>query len=196
MPIITIDGNIGSGKSSILNYLHKKYKISIDLEPIEQWKNYLDNFYINKNNIFNFQLRVWLDRAWIQEKEEKVMILMERSPFFIKNVFCLSVFNNKLINDNEYNILMELYNKTDNIWNSNNFIYLRSDPNKCLERINIRGRENEKNITLDYLNQINDLHEKSYKYAVENKYNIHVIDIENKNVEEIGDLILLCIINK
>ena len=56
MPIITIDGNIGAGKSSILHYLHKKYKIPIDLEPIENWKIYLDNFYNNKNDIFNLSL--------------------------------------------------------------------------------------------------------------------------------------------
>ena len=85
MPIITIDGNIGSGKSTILNFLHKKYKLAIDLEPVEKWKVFLENIYNNKSNFFNFQLRVWLDRSWIQEKEDKILILMERSPFFIKN---------------------------------------------------------------------------------------------------------------
>ena len=41
MTIITIDGNIGSGKTSVLNYLHKYNKLSIDLEPIESWQQYL-----------------------------------------------------------------------------------------------------------------------------------------------------------
>jgi len=115
MPIITIDGNIGCGKSTILNYLHKKYKLAIDLEPVEKWKVFLENIYNNKTNFFNFQLRVWLDRSWIQEKEDKILILMERSPFFIKNTFISSSYKNKYINESEYNILMELYNKTDNL---------------------------------------------------------------------------------
>jgi deoxyadenosine/deoxycytidine kinase len=189
MPIITIDGNIGSGKSSVLYFLHKNYKIPIDLEPIENWKIYLDNFYNHKSDIFNFQLRVWLDRAWIQEKEEKVLLLMERSPYFIKNVFNKAAFENKLISDNEFNILKELYHKTDSIWNSNNYIYLRSNPEKCLERIDIRGRNNEKNITKEYLEQINNLHEIAYEEGVKNNLNILCIDIEEKTIEEIAKII-------
>jgi len=189
MTIITIDGNIGSGKSTILNYLHKNYKISIDLEPIEQWKPYLDNYYNDKNNVFNFQLRVWLDRAWIQEKEEKILILMERSPYFIKNIFNKYAYSNALINTNELNILNELYNKTDNIWSSNNYIYLKSDPQKCLDRINKRGRENEQNISLDYLQQLHDLHEITYQNAIINKFNILEIDIEDKDIQEIANII-------
>lgn len=189
MPIITIDGNIGAGKSSILHYLHKKYKIPIDLEPIENWKIYLDNFYNNKNDIFNFQLRVWLDRAWIQEKEEKVILFMERSPYFIKNVFNRSAYENKLISDNEFNILKELYNKTDSIWNSNSFIYLKSNPDKCLERIISRGRENEKNITKEYLDHIHNLHEFTYEEGLKNNLNIICIDIEEKTIEEISEII-------
>ena len=48
MTIYTIDGNIGSGKSSVLNYLHKYKNIQIDLEPIEKWKPFLDNIYLSK----------------------------------------------------------------------------------------------------------------------------------------------------
>ena len=38
MTIYTIDGNIGSGKTSILQYLHKYKNYQIDLEPVENWK--------------------------------------------------------------------------------------------------------------------------------------------------------------
>ena len=51
MGIITIDGNIGCGKSSILTYLHKTYKLPVDLEPVESWQSYLNNIYNNTNNI-------------------------------------------------------------------------------------------------------------------------------------------------
>ncbi len=185
MPIITIDGNIGSGKSTILNLIHQKYKISIDLEPIEQWKNYLEDLYVNKN-IFNFQLRVWLDRAWIQEKENKILLLMERSPFFIRNTFNQIAFDNNQITANELNILNELYSKTDNIWKANKYIYLKSDPEKCLNRIKKRGRKYEcSNIDLKYLNDIHILHEKALEKAINNKMDILVIDIEDKDIDEI-----------
>ena len=190
MPIVTVDGNIGSGKSTVLNYIHRNHKIPIDLEPIENWKSYLENFYNNKNSIFNLQLRVWLDRAWIQEKEEKVLLLMERSPFLIKKTFNVAAHMNDNLNDNEFQILNELYNKTDSIWNSNYYIYLRSNPNKCIERVKSRGRKCEENITLEYLQQLHNLHEINYKYAIENNYIIYMIDIEEKDTSEISELIL------
>ena len=190
MPIITIDGNIGSGKSTILNYLHCNYNIYIDLEPLDKWKSFLDNIYNNKNNYFNFQIRVWLDRSWIQEKDYNTNIIMERSPYFIRNTFNKYMYENKLISVQENNIINELYNKTDIIWNSNNYIYLKSSPEKCLERINSRGRENEKNITLEYLNEIHKYHENAYKKAIEKNMNIIHIDIENKSLEDISEIII------
>jgi deoxyadenosine/deoxycytidine kinase len=189
MPIITIDGNIGAGKTTILNYLHNNYNIFIDLEPVDKWKSYLDNIYIYKKNHFNLQLRVWLDRSWIQEKN-KTLMLMERSPFFIRNTFNTYLYNNNLISTHENIIINELYDKTDEIWKSNFYIYLRSNPNKCLERILKRGRENETNITIDYLNDIHNLHEETYKKALELNMNILIIDIENKTLEEISSIIL------
>jgi deoxyadenosine/deoxycytidine kinase len=190
MTIYTIDGNIGCGKTSVLNYLHKYKNIQIDLEPIEKWKPFLDNIYLSKTGYFNFQIKVWLDRAWIQEKDNKSIILMERSPFFIRNTFNKNDFNNNNINEDEYNVLNEMYNKTDTIWKSNLYIYLHSSPNKCLERINYRGRNNELNITLDYLTEIHNLHEETYKKALENNLNIIIININNKTIQEIAEEIL------
>ena len=194
MTIYTIDGNIGCGKTSVLNYLHKYKNIQIDLEPIEKWKPFLDNIYLSKTGYFNFQIKVWLDRAWIQDKDNKSIILMERSPFFIRNTFNKNDYNNNNINDDEYKVLNEMYDKTDTIWESNLYIYLRSSPLKCLERINYRGRYNEMNITLDHLKNIHDLHEETYKYGLENNLNIIVIDVNNKTIHEIAEEILSFII--
>jgi deoxyadenosine/deoxycytidine kinase len=190
MTIYTIDGNIGCGKTSVLNYLHKYKNIQIDLEPIEKWKPFLDNIYLSKIGYFNFQIKVWLDRAWIQDKDNKSIILMERSPFFIRNTFNKNDYNNNNINEDEYKVLNEMYDKTDTIWKSNLYIYLRSSPLKCLERINYRGRYNEMNITLDYIKNIHNLHEETYKNGLENNLNIVVIDVNNKTIHEIADEIL------
>lgn len=189
MTIYTIDGNIGSGKTSILNYLHKYKHIQIDLEPIDKWKSFLDNIYISKTGYFNFQIKVWLDRAWIQEKDNKSIIFMERSPYFIRNTFNKYDFNNNNINEDEFNVINEMYSKTDKIWNSNYYIYLRSNPIKCLERIKIRGRENELNIDINYITAIHNLHEEAFK-KIDKNSKVLVIDIETKSIEEIAEEIL------
>jgi deoxyadenosine/deoxycytidine kinase len=185
MVIYTIDGNIGCGKTTILNYLHKHKNIQIDLEPVDKWKPFLDNVYINKTGYFNLQIKVWLDRAWIQDKETNSIIFMERSPYFIRNTFNKNDFINNHINEDEYNVINEMYQKTDKIWKSNFYIYLRSSPKKCLERIKARGRDNETNIDEDYLISIHDLHEEAYLQLLETNKNVILIDIENKTIEEI-----------
>jgi deoxyadenosine/deoxycytidine kinase len=185
MVIYTIDGNIGCGKTTILNYLHKHKNIQIDLEPIDKWKPFLDNVYLNKTGYFNMQIKVWLDRAWIQDKETNSIIFMERSPYFIRNTFNKNDFINNNINEDEYNVINEMYQMTDKIWKSNFYIYLRSSPKKCLERIKLRSRDNEININENYLMSIHDLHEEAYLQLLETNKNVILIDIENKTIEEI-----------
>ena len=188
--IITIDGNIGSGKTTVLNYLHKYRNYQIVIEPIERWSSYLDDIYLHNKCYFNMQIRVWLDRAWIQEKDNSSIIFMERSPFFIRNTFNMNDYLNNNINQDEYNVINEMYNKTDNIWKSNYYIYLRSSPEKCLEHILERKRQNEINIKLDYIKNIHNLHEETYIKAVENNMNIIVIDVDDKTIPEIVDEII------
>lgn len=186
MVIITINGNIGSGKTSILNYLHRYYKLSIDLEPIDKWTPYLNDFYNDNSGVFKFQVRVWLDRCWIQEKTDKSLIIMERSPYFNRNIFVESINQKKLISENEYNILNDLYDKTDSIWSCNTYIYLRSNPNDCITRIKKRGRECEKNIEDEYVKSLHELHEITYQKALNNNLNVICIDIEGKTVAQIA----------
>jgi len=190
MTIITIDGNIGAGKTTILNYIHANHNIYIDLEPIDKWKPFLDDIYTNKKKFFNFQIRVWLDRSWIQEKDNNSILIMERSPFFIRNTFNKFMIDNHLLNTQESNIMKELYDKSAIIWESNYYIYIRSSPIKCLQRILERGRENELNIDLNYLNDIHNLHEATYLQAINENRNIICIDIENKEIEDIANEIL------
>ncbi len=193
MTIYTIDGNIGCGKTSVLNYLHKYKNIQVDLEPVDKWKPFLDNIYLSNTGYFNFQIKVWLDRAWIQEKDNKSIIFMERSPFFIRNTFNKNDYINNNINEDEYNVINEMYQKTDKIWKSNFYIYLRSSPVKCLERIKLRGRENEMDIDIDYITSIHNLHEEAYIKLLETTNNVILIDVDDKTIEEIVKEILTII---
>ena len=190
MPIITVDGNIGSGKSSILNYLHKYHKISIDLEPVESWNTYLSKQYDDKQDIFKFQVRIWLDRCWVQEKSGKTVILMERSPLFIKETFIETAAILEHITQTEHNMLLDLHKKTDSLWYCNTYIYLRSTPENCMKRIKKRNRTCEKNVTMEYLQLLHDKHEETYRKAVDAKMNIIYVDVDNKSIADIANEIL------
>jgi len=115
---------------------------------------------------------------------------MERSPYFIRHTFNHYMIENNLLNLQEGNIMNELYDKTDIIWKSNYYIYIRSSPSKCLQRIQERGRNNEKDIDIDYLTDIHNFHENTYQKALEEGRNIICIDIENKEIEDIANEIV------
>ena len=189
MTIITIDGNIGCGKTSILNYLHRTYKLPIDIEPIDSWNNNLIQFYENNKDVFNFQLRIWLDRCWVQEKSDST-VFMERSPYFIKNTFIELAYKDKLLSDEEYNILIDLHRKTDNIWDKNIYIYLQSNPENCFKQIKRRNRSYEKYITQEYINKLHNYHEENYNTALKKNMNIILINVEGKSISKIAEEII------
>lgn len=194
MPIITIDGNIGCGKTSVLNYLHKYYKIPVDLEPVDNWEKHLNDMYDDREGVFKFQVRVWLDRCWVQEKSEKSIILMERSPHFIKNVFIKSAKDLKMISEKEQEVLLALHNNTDRMWSPNSYIYLRSKPDNCCKKIKKRNRPSEKNITPEYIKILHDIHEETFeKYdsaTSPNNAKLTCIDVDGKTVVEVANEIL------
>jgi deoxyadenosine/deoxycytidine kinase len=53
-------------------------------------------------------------------------------------------------------------------------IYLRSTPTICADRIKIRNREEEKNITLQYLQELHSAHE----LWLMNKPNVLILDCD------------------
>lgn len=187
MTIITIDGNIGAGKTTILTQLHKSHKFMIDLEPIESWQPYLKNIYENDSGYFKFQIKVWNDRAWIQDKTDNI-ILMERSPTFTKNTFVKHLYSSKKLTDEEYDILNNLYNKTDNLWTPDKYIYIRVSPETSFQRIQQRARESEEYISFHYINKLHEYHEKTYQYLKNQGYDVIMIDGEKSTIDIIDEI--------
>lgn len=185
MPIFTIDGNIGCGKSSVLEYLHTHYHYPIDLEPVVRWAPFLSEMYRRNQGAFNFQVRIWLDRCWIQEKTTS-HILMERSPYFQANVFV--ALNRELgrITPEEHGILAEMYEKAFSMWSPQGMIYLRSRPEACGVRIRQRARLAEDRISPDYLRRLHELHEYAYYYGIRQGVPIICIDVEGKTIPQIS----------
>jgi deoxyadenosine/deoxycytidine kinase len=196
MPIITIDGNIGSGKTSILKYLQSNYGQIIDLEPVEQWKPYLDDIYLNDKNHFNFQKKVWEDRALIQSKNNNI-IFVERSAKFTRETF-VEVYKNKFSTE-EFNVLNYLYQSSDSKYNKMIsepilYIYISVPTNICIDRIIERNRNNETNIDSKLINKLHIKHEECYKILLNQGYQILKID-GTKTIEEICNEILKYINN-
>lgn len=190
---VSIDGNIGAGKSTVLEYINKNLGIPIDLEAVDKWAPYLERVYKHGDGAFDLQVRVWLDRCFPKTTTPGA-ILVERSPLFQAGVFvAMNIKANKFTPD-QIAIINDMYSLSQ-IMKPDIYIYLRSDPETCAERINKRARESEDSISIDYLKQLHTLHEATYIEALVDKKRINVIDIEGKSVAAIAALVLQSISN-
>jgi|694.fasta_scaffold84419_4 deoxyadenosine/deoxycytidine kinase len=177
--IIVIDGNIGSGKTTVIRSL-KDIHPCIE-EAVDEWAPYLEQFYkdMNKNSLL-FQMKVLQHHM---KNRENTFKIVERSP-----VSCIHIFGQNLLDNNQLsNLDMKLMidmNK-DFGWYPKNIIYINTPPSVCYERIHERSRENEI-IPLSYLESISKLYDNLYIHKYMNIDfnipNIHIVDgTQNKD---------------
>lgn len=197
MPIITIDGNIGCGKSSCLDFIHTHYssnKCAIIKEPVDKWMPLLEKIYCHDTGHFELQMTIMKDRGFIQDTPNKNKFI-ERSMYFTVNVFVQSLVetnNGKKpkITNKEHKHLLELYNSIKETTHEPNlYVYIRTPPEKCMERIKIRNRQFEDHITYDYIELLHNLHEKAFEKAKKLGLNVLLLD-GSESVEKLIEQIM------
>lgn len=188
--IITVDGNIGAGKTTIMKYLHDHDAFQLDLEPVESWQPWLDEIYSNGSgsgsSAFEFQLKVIVDRCCWPNNVTPYPLLIERSPVFQEKVFVTANATNGKITPRQCGLLQDLYAKIHEIWEPEVYVYLRSDPAECAKRIMKRARKSEDAIPLNYLQHLHDLHEEAIEGLHNQNKTIIVIDVEGKTIDAIA----------
>jgi deoxyadenosine/deoxycytidine kinase len=194
---LVIDGNIGCGKSSIMNKIINSNLISIPVykEPLDDWNKWLDLFYSNmQKHSFGFQMKVLkshLDNNKIPHG------IFERSPLSCQRVFGELLYEDNLMSELEWE-LTEEYNR-DFGWIPELVIYLKCDPNTCFKRIQQRNRTNEKPISLEYLTRLDAKYTKLYNGKNNENFGLIVIDATQSidNIfEEIKEKLINYFINK
>jgi len=179
--IISIDGNIGSGKSTFLNLLKEKYgnEFYFAKEPVDEWlningENLLEKFYQDKERwSYTFQNYAYITR--VNEllkgiKSDKSIIITERSINTDKHVFAKMLTEDKFMSNFE----LELYNTWFNHFDVkiDGQIYVRTELKNCVDRIQQRNRDGESSIEEEYLNHL----EKRHEDWLMNKNDILILD--------------------
>ena len=178
--IISIEGNIGVGKSTLLDRIQERIKaeniqdIRVMKEPVDEWlsvgdskHNILELFYRSPARYaMPFQtLAAWttmrnLYRESIAHPECKI-IICERSVLTSRFVFERMLYEEGHLDKAEHDVLIELYKDTRDKWMlPTQSIYLEEDPRICLERIANRGRSGEERIDLEGLERCQEYHER------------------------------------
>lgn len=172
--IISIDGNIGSGKSTLFNKLETHYNDDNDIyfvpEPIDDWKKIVDsnntpilsNLYQDtKKYAFRFQMMAYISRLSLLRKAIKnkyKIIITERCVQTDKNVFAKMLYDEGNIEYDEYQIYNNWFNEFLDEIDVAGIIYVKADPDICNNRVKIRAREGE-TIPIEYLKKCHDYHE-------------------------------------
>jgi deoxyadenosine/deoxycytidine kinase len=173
--IITIEGNIGSGKSTMINRLRTTYDnvVVID-EPVDQWlsmkdengKSLLELFYGDMNRwSYTFQNSAFITRylnAYEAIQKHKntpnTVFISERGILTDRYVFASMLKDNNNLSSIEWQLYTKWFDHFQTLIKIQGIVYIDTPSEVCSERIKKRNREGENNIPLEYLKSLEDYH--------------------------------------
>lgn len=195
--LISVEGNIGVGKSSLVTLLKNKLQdVEFIKEPVDEWhtivdeegKDILQTFYDDKKRwSYTFQNIGYITRMnHIVDRIKnynKKYIIIDRSLDADLNTFAQMLYDGGYINEIEWNA----YNRWNNFFVrffghkiDHKIIYLRCDPQIAFNRTQIRSRDAEKGVPIDYLQSLHQYHD---RWLLE-KDNVLVIDVNDDFVND------------
>ena len=169
--MILFEGNIAAGKSTIGRRLAESELFGFVEEPVGAWQqdfeeNLLDLFYRDTNRwAFTFQLAAFTTRAktWTEVLAmiDHRNVVLERSIYCDRFVFAKNCYQSGLMKKTEWQLYCKLWDWLESNWcaEPDKIVYLRTPAEVCLERIEARGRAEENTIPIEYLRDLEVLHD-------------------------------------
>lgn len=159
---VAVAGNIGVGKSTLVSMLSGRLGWQPFFEPVGE-NPYLVDFYQDMR-LWSFHSQIFFLtrrlRAHRQLCDHPTSAIQDRSVYEDAEVFAQNLFRQGLMDERDYLSYRELYMVlTEFLPPPDLVIYLRASVPTVQARITSRGRDYERTITADYLEQLNTLYE-------------------------------------
>jgi deoxyadenosine/deoxycytidine kinase len=159
---VAIAGNIGVGKSTLVSMLSGRLGWQPFYEPVGE-NPYLADFYSDMrawsfhSQIFFLTRRL---RAHRQLLDHPTSAIQDRSVYEDAEVFASNLYHQGLMDERDFNSYQELYRVLSEFLPPPDLVvYLRASVPTLLRRIAHRGRDYERTISAEYLEQLNLLYE-------------------------------------
>ncbi len=150
---ISLAGMIGAGKTTLAHALGKYFKVPVYEEPVTA-NEYLEAFYADmKTNGAMFQIHLSTERYEQQQQIiwNKKGAIQDRS-LYEDQLFAELLFDLGIMSEMHYKIYMKAYaQKCLTVRHPDIVVFIDVSAENSLKRIQKRGRDCEKGITLDYL---------------------------------------------
>ena len=186
--IIGIAGNIGAGKTSLVEFLTSTYQITPFYEPNDN-NPYLADFYRDmKRWAFHSQLYFLSSKFKIHQQVEQTpgVVIQDRTIFEDVEIFATALHQIRKINKRDWLTYLSFYESIQQaIKPPDLMIYLKCSIRTTRKRIRLRGRKMEQDMPLSYLKRL----EKLYQSWIANYNKSKVLVIETDRLDYVNDLI-------
>ena len=160
---IAVAGNMGSGKSTLVEFLQVRYGIIPYFEPNEE-NPYLQSFYEDMSRwAFSSQI-YFLQKKFalhLELEKEQGVVVQDRSIYEDAEIFARNLHRMKILDRRDWQTYLELYDSIQKrLRPPDLLIYLRCSVRTVRKRIRMRARPEEQNVPLAYVRRLNALYER------------------------------------
>ena len=179
---------MGTGKSTLVEFLHKTYGVAPFYEPNDE-NPYLADFYKDmKRWAFQSQLYFLSNKFRLHQELDRQggVVALDRTIFEDAEVFATALHQMRKISKRDWATYLGFYDAIlDAIRPPDLMIYLRCSMRTLRQRIRLRGRKMERDVPLSYLKRLDRLYEgwiSSYDMS-------DVLVLETDQLDYIHDLV-------
>ena len=191
---IAVAGNIGSGKTTLTTMLAKHFNWEPMYESVEN-NPYLASYYEDMQR-WSFNLQVYFlnsrFRQVVEIRKKTKTVIQDRTIYEDAYIFAPNLHDMQLMATRDFDNYSSLFELMSQFLQAPDLlIYLRADTATLVSQIAKRGREYEKTIRIDYLENLNKRYEEwisNYKLG-----KLLIIDVNKikfaENQEDFGTVI-------
>ncbi|MGB3775009.1 MAG: deoxynucleoside kinase, partial [Leeuwenhoekiella sp.] len=175
---ITIEGNIGAGKTTLTSLISEEFNAKLILERFKE-NPFLPKFYKDKARYaFPLEMSFLADRYQQLLDDINQFDLFKDFMIADYDIYKSLIFAQITLSPEEFNLYKKLHGMMyRELSRPNLYVYLYQNTERLLQNIKKRGRSYEQGISSDYLQKINEGYLQFIKTRSQN--NIKIIDISS-----------------